>query len=276
MGDLNFLCLCPTYGRPKLLANAVALFEAQDYPTERRKLLILDDANQYSSPQGTNSWSLISVPQRYASMPLKYKAMWEHTGLLTSGQWDAIAVWDDDDIYLPNHLRAHAEILESGFEWSHPARVYCAYDPITVESVGGGMWASLAARVSLIQRIEWDKWFATREADFDQKFMRTLNRYATAGRGGSLSFMFRWGATNAPHLQWFIKSPNDTDYYAQFPRHETNFVERPQPKLNSYTVGILDLYSRDLLPKGPQATGSCAPPQLSLDAVEEPPVGKRE
>ena len=33
-------CLCPTYRRPsRLLANAIACFEHQDYPAQRRRLI---------------------------------------------------------------------------------------------------------------------------------------------------------------------------------------------------------------------------------------------
>ena len=61
---MNVLCVCPTYGRPRLLANAVACFLAQDHPEAHRKLLILDDADQIKS-QDHGAWQVISTPERF-------------------------------------------------------------------------------------------------------------------------------------------------------------------------------------------------------------------
>lgn len=43
----KFSYLFCTFLRPKQLANAVACFEALDYPLEQRELIVLDDVGQY-------------------------------------------------------------------------------------------------------------------------------------------------------------------------------------------------------------------------------------
>lgn len=246
---MRLLCLCPTYGRPALLANSIALFEAQDYPKEDCKLLILDDANQYETQKGEN-WELAVAEKRFACMPMKYKAMFAMEQILELDcQWDAIVMWDDDDIYLPNHLAAHAEQLRS-FPWSQPKRVYCAYDPITIENVGGNMWASCAVRTNYIRKFSRHKlneWFDDKRAAFDLFFLAMLE--AEGGRSDELSFMFRWGSTQVPHLQGFIKSQDDLEAYRNFPQHNTEFVRWVLPQFDPETRRMLGKQRFGLLPK---------------------------
>jgi len=66
-----FVCLCPTYGRPRMVQNAVACFLAQDYPVDRRRLLILDDAGQIPAQKG-DGWEVFSMSERFESLPAKY------------------------------------------------------------------------------------------------------------------------------------------------------------------------------------------------------------
>ena len=66
---MRFLCLCPTYLRPHLVANALACFEAQDYSAELRRLLICDDAGQFASESGP-TWDVVSVPRRRAPLEI--------------------------------------------------------------------------------------------------------------------------------------------------------------------------------------------------------------
>ena len=111
---MNILCLCPTYGRPRLVANALACFLAQDYPEEKRRLVILDDAGQIPASQA-DGWAVISMPVRYNSLPDKYNALLSMERVLRpNSRWDAVAVWDDDDIYFPWHLSAAAKALGGG------------------------------------------------------------------------------------------------------------------------------------------------------------------
>ncbi len=93
-----------TYKRPVQLGRMLACFLAQDY--EDRELVILDDAGQYADQQG-DRWRLVSVAARYPTLGAKRNA----AARLVSSQAKAIAVWDDDDCYLPWALRASAAAL---------------------------------------------------------------------------------------------------------------------------------------------------------------------
>jgi len=108
-------CLCPTYGRFECLRLSLACFLAQDYPGEKR-LLILNDAPVPLSVD-TGNWSLVTgrgpsvtvvnSPCRFGSLGEKRQA------LLEASSTELAAHWDDDDLYLPWHLTRSVEALQA-------------------------------------------------------------------------------------------------------------------------------------------------------------------
>lgn len=115
-------CICLTYNRPELLRYALYSYLMQDYPSDRLELLILDDAGQYRSQSdcgdGEKRWELVSVPRRFSSVGAKRNAAIS----MVSKDTDVIVIWDDDDIYLPWTLKAHAAALVEA-DWSCPSLV---------------------------------------------------------------------------------------------------------------------------------------------------------
>jgi hypothetical protein len=100
---------------------------AQDYPGKRRRLLILDDAGQIT-PQDGDGWSLRSTSVRMPTLVAKYVFL-----EAVDGGWaDAFVIWDDDDIYLPWHLAAHAKMLQHA-QWSHP-KLVCGRFMVVVQN----------------------------------------------------------------------------------------------------------------------------------------------
>jgi len=114
---MKIAAVCCTYRRPKQLGEMIHCFEQQDYPRELRELVILDDAGQYGAHRGPG-WRLVSTRSRFATLARKRNA----AAALVSHDVDAIAVWDDDDLYLPWALRASAAALEDA-AWSRPSVV---------------------------------------------------------------------------------------------------------------------------------------------------------
>ena len=204
-------CLCPTYRRPvRLLANAIACFERQTYPTDRRQLIVLDDAGELAEQSGAN-WRIESVADRYLSLPAKYNAL-----LQMAGDIDAVAVWEDDDVYLPWHLVAHVAALKDN-PWSHPSRVWSLYgDELHQEPAGGRFHAVLAFRRGAIDAV--GRWPYTCRADFDQQLIATLQRLGPAGDPcdyGDPSYVFRWRSTGSYHGQAEMRSPDDETWYGR-------------------------------------------------------------
>ncbi|PQO43820.1 glycosyltransferase family 2 protein [Blastopirellula marina] len=86
-------CVMPTYGRPDFVDESIRMFLAQDYPN--KELIILNDcADQHFECTSPNV-RVINSEQRYPTLGEKRNAAIE------AAKGEVIAVWDDDDVYLP-------------------------------------------------------------------------------------------------------------------------------------------------------------------------------
>jgi len=109
-------CLCPTYGRFERLRDAVACFLLQDYPGERCLLISCDQArpiNLVGDPgrcwMAGPGWSVWLFWRNLRFPTLGHKRQ----ALLEAADTALVAHWDDDDLYLPWHLRAAVERLRA-------------------------------------------------------------------------------------------------------------------------------------------------------------------
>lgn len=89
-------CMMPTYGRPDYVAESLAMFLAQDYPA--KELIILNDCPGQVFQGDFPNVSIVNVDSRWATLGEKRNAAIE------MARGDYIAVWDDDDVYLPWRL----------------------------------------------------------------------------------------------------------------------------------------------------------------------------
>jgi len=225
-------CLCPTYRRPPwLLANAIACFERQDYPADRRRLFLLDDAGELEPVSGAN-WSIATTRARYPTLPAKYNALVDlvDSARATPELWEAeiLVVWEDDDIYLPWHISTIVGALyapvppryKHGRAWAHPSRVWSLYGGhLHQEPASGRFHAALAMRRETLVRV--GGWPDTPQADFDQQLLARLRREcgppADRCEAAPPSYVFRWASTASYHGQAWMRSPADTDWYRDAP-----------------------------------------------------------
>lgn len=201
--------LCPTYRHPELLQNSLACWLAQDYAPAKRFLVILDDDKTFDSQAG-DGWQLHSAPERFPSLPAKYNALLS----LAPPETEAFVVWEDDDIYFPGCVSAHARAL-GNCEFSKPQRVFSDYTGrLEVENASGRFHSCMAFRRELIARI--DGWPNTKRADFDQTLISALTRNAVGVADpwpdGMPQFCYRW-RSDAAHCQWTMRSPADEEWW---------------------------------------------------------------
>jgi hypothetical protein len=156
---VNIAVLMPTYGRPTLVANCLAMFQRQDHPPDQCRLLILDDMGQLSG-DGPN-WRIHSTTDRWPALYAKYTSMYRMLDDYWP-QFEAIAIMEDDDLYGPEWLSAHAKALQ-GSMWSKPSQIYCTYDRDilkgdkafleTKDSCRGRFFASCAVRREMMDAL---------------------------------------------------------------------------------------------------------------------------
>ncbi len=250
----NVVCLCPTYGRPSVVANAAACFAAQDYPLANRLLFVFDDAGQILKTTPANREKhekhgivAMSSSRRRGSLPEKYDEMIRAVG----GWADIFVVWDDDDVYLPWHVRMHVRALAGvsgyvdgggegdtaifgeGGDWSQPESVYSTYTgKVAAEDSRGRFHGSLAMRSEFLNRIGgWTGVMPVardgsesgagnsrdvKRADFDPRMIAAC---AASGKRGHYSmvngpgYVYRWGDSGATHCSGMMTSPDNRDWY---------------------------------------------------------------
>ena len=212
MSKLPFLsCLCPTFRRPALLRQSIDLFVSQVYPTSRCELVILDDSERSSREvRSAGNVRYNWQSRRSPTLPEKYT---ELAGLAQLG--DALAIWEDDDTYLPDYLMRHALALV-GSDWSKPSEVLSDYaDPPNwgLERADGRFFSSIVFRRSLYQRV--GGFVLTPRADFDQQFIARLATAALPGdpcQFGEPQYVYRWH-TGHVHGQSYMSGPDDVTWY---------------------------------------------------------------
>ena len=108
--------LCPTYERQRLLPVLIQQYIDQDYPAERRELLILDDSATRSRDfdsknrfQKCSNDKSIRYEHVTSKMPIGQKRNW----LLNKARGDIIVWMDDDDVYTKDRISKSVRVLTS-------------------------------------------------------------------------------------------------------------------------------------------------------------------
>lgn len=109
--------IMPTYGRPALVGESVAMFLKQDY--EKKELIILNDCAGQHFHFDHPAVKVINLPMRFPTLGQKRNACVE------IARGEIIAVWDDDDVYLPWRLTHTVEqMLQRRTHFYRPAEYW--------------------------------------------------------------------------------------------------------------------------------------------------------
>lgn len=112
-------CVMPTYGRPDYVNESVAMFLAQDYP--HKELIILNDCSGQHFTVDFPNVRVINEALRYPTIGDK------RNSCVSMANGSVIAVWDDDDVYLPWRLSfSVSEMVRLNTPFYRPAD-YWAY-----------------------------------------------------------------------------------------------------------------------------------------------------
>jgi len=106
----DITCLCPTGGRFERLRESLAFFLAQEYPGRARLLI-------FSESRG-ESYLTADVPGVRACNVGAFETLGhKRQALLENADTPLVAHWDDDDVYLPDHLtRSVRHLLAQGVD----------------------------------------------------------------------------------------------------------------------------------------------------------------
>jgi glycosyltransferase involved in cell wall biosynthesis len=110
-------CIMPTYGRPEYVNESLAMFLAQDYP--RKELIILNDCADQQFEGDFPDVRIVNQNSRFASLGEKRNTC------IQLAKGSVIAIWDDDDVYLPWRLSfSWSEMDRLGIPFYRPAEFW--------------------------------------------------------------------------------------------------------------------------------------------------------
>lgn len=189
--------MCPTYGRGPtelgLLAEKVYWFTRQEYPKEKKELLILNDAEGQTLKCDVEGVRIVNFPYRFSTLGEK------RTAMVALAKGDILLPDDDDDISLPGRAIQAYHKLQVNDYYDPGARWYqdSAYAPLVPDGKGCCHHASCFKKGNIIypakmgnedQHItHWVKWMANKgklRVEFD-----------VCDDPKKLTYVYRWGVS---------------------------------------------------------------------------------
>ncbi len=117
---LSVSCICPTFGRPWNLEEAIESFHRQDYEGSK-ELVVLNDYGDHTLRYEHENVRLLNQPGR--------KTIGEKRNMMIeSARGDIIVVWDDDDISLPHRISQAVSFISEGFVFFRPDYTWYSAD----------------------------------------------------------------------------------------------------------------------------------------------------
>lgn len=216
---VKFLCLMPLYNhKQSLTETALACFDYQTY--KEATLLLIDDRPPSHQLPGVSedvpNVALATFPTRFPSLGAKYNAgiTWaKEKGI----EFDALAIWDGDDVYLPRHLELSAKVLESS-PWCFPETIFYASmgNLVAHKTKQLGHWGCCSFSVSLLDALGGFQ--NERRMGFDQLMVQAL--HAAGGTPGSPTvptYLYRWESSQGDHASGWSEGFACTKWWDRVP-----------------------------------------------------------
>jgi glycosyltransferase involved in cell wall biosynthesis len=228
---MKITCLCPTYGRrQELLNNCLACFADQDYPDAT--LVLHDDLGTLANTKiDCPNVVIMSTTKRSSSVAQKFNEIVNYMG---QDVGDALVVWDDDDIYLPRYISAHAEILRHN-HWSKPSRIISAYhSPPQEEDATGRFHGSIALTTQYLWAV--GGWIDTTRGTYDQEMLHLLGQAKQPGdplQFAPPQYIYRWQTSQSGHCSGLM---NHEDWYERYKPDSYEPIDKLWPE---YSPGAI-------------------------------------
>ena len=192
--------ICLTYGRPAVLEEAIYSFLQQEYPGQKELIVVNDYAEQHLTCDHADV-QVFNFPTRFRTVGEKMNAA---VALATH---DLLAVWDDDDIYLPHRLRFSAARFEPHQGFFKPDKAWMWNNG----ALSGIFDQSLFHSGSCWSRALFDavRGYAAEGTGYDLVFERRLEQHVPgcttpyAIQPEDIYYLYRWAGTGSYHMSSF-------------------------------------------------------------------------
>jgi glycosyltransferase involved in cell wall biosynthesis len=137
-------CICVTYGRTACLEEAIQFFLTQDYGGPKELVVVNDLAEQelvFDHPEVR----VFNQRTRFGNLGAK------RDFAIRRSRGEVILTWDDDDGYLPSHIRESVRLL-GGHDYAKPDKCLVWVGENTVERITGSFLAQIVFTRKLYER----------------------------------------------------------------------------------------------------------------------------
>tara|TARA_R110001583_G_scaffold8508_1_gene40826 strand:- start:696 stop:1418 length:723 start_codon:yes stop_codon:yes gene_type:complete len=237
---MKLLCITPTYGRSEeLLQNSLACFYSQTYTNA---VQVYVDDTFYGEKIRGDGFVFIQTGDRARSLSAKHDLAVLY-GEQEFGSVDGIVIWDDDDIYLPNHLENIANTLQEGDFYSYSSEVYIDSNtskPRIEKTDNCRFHGNYGFSKTLYNKAKWGH---TLRMDFD---LQMIHRLKTNGTGrdrsnlGSPTYVYRWSGSDAHHCSGVSTGPDDQEWYFKTPIKRDGPIKDLKAKYDINTLAFKD------------------------------------
>jgi len=204
--DSGVTCVCTTGGRFPYICEAIHQFLEQDY--SHKKLLLFNNGtdNLRLDPSlEKEGISLINAGPNF----LTYGEVLNAALSLVDTKY--MATWDDDDIYLSNHLSLGIEALDdTGNLCYRSSKCLCARiegeDTLVVDEVSNVLEATWIMNTGFVKTVGYDK---DENVGSAIGIMEESNKREQTIVSNEITFIYRWGkiTPDAIHISAFAGNP---------------------------------------------------------------------
>lgn len=192
-------CFCLTYGRPRILEEAIHSFLVQDYAGPKELIVLNDYADQvltFDHPEVR----VVNLSRRFRTLGEKLNAA------VALASHDLLFVWDDDDIYLPHRLSFSIAKLEPAKGFFKASTAWLVNDGQLSGPVENFFHSASCWSRALFDAV---RGYPADGSGCDQLFERELAaRFAgstlpAAVLPEEIYYLYRWSGTGSFHLSGY-------------------------------------------------------------------------
>lgn len=235
------LAITPSYGRPvSLIENTIQLF--LDQTNTDSKMIMLDDT-PFEGPDDRidieidDRVLIVQQKRRIVNLSSKYNI----AVLFAKKHWgdifDSVAIWDDDDIYFPDHLEQIEKVHSHECDSSASDSVYSTYedkDVIIQEKAAGRFHGNYAMTMDWFERM--GGYPNTDRVDYDQMVIHDCVKNSRFQIRDKITYVLRWSGTAAHHCSGIA---GDSEWYKKTPIQRSGMLNGLTPQLDQNSKLIL-------------------------------------
>lgn len=195
-------CYCPTYGRPKVLEEAIYSFLMLNYLN--KELVIVNDCKEQNLIFDHPQVKIFNYKERFDNFGIKFDTCVQHcTG-------DYITPWDDDDIYLPWKIEVSFKNMKNGI--FHTSRGFAERSLKDLVYDKNVFHCNLMLEKNIYYELggypKENK--LTLDMELINKIQKKYGNFSKDIPDEDLFYIYRWQTSNAVHLSSITTSKNET------------------------------------------------------------------